>query len=118
MIILKNSANELLLERRPPTGIWGGLWCFPQCENENEIKQIAKQMKLTIKTQINLPKFTHTFTHFKLDIQPILLSVTQSPSRTVAETNTIWYHPSHTDQQKIGLPQPIKKLMANMIDDD
>ena len=31
-LVLRDASGALLLERRPPSGIWGGLWCFPECD--------------------------------------------------------------------------------------
>src|SRR5262249_30202530 len=54
--------GEVLLEKRPPTGVWGGLWCFPEAE--------PRAAKLAGKRR--LPVLRHEFTHFTLDIAPIL----------------------------------------------
>ena len=36
MLIAKDKAGDVFMQKRPPTGIWGGLWCFPQFDNEEE----------------------------------------------------------------------------------
>jgi len=69
-------ANEVMLEKRPTKGIWGGLWSLPETNDANA------QLGLL------LSKFTHTFTHFKLHIQPQLIHT--SKQNELLKPNTIW----------------------------
>jgi A/G-specific adenine glycosylase len=52
--------GSVLLERRPAPGIWGGLWCFPETK------------VLEARTLRELPLIEHGFTHFRLNIRPVL----------------------------------------------
>jgi len=66
--------DKVLLEKRPNTGIWGGLLSFPEVNQiENIIAFVDKNYGLSTQTAINLPEFIHTFTHFKLRIKPVKL---------------------------------------------
>jgi A/G-specific adenine glycosylase len=110
MLILHNTkANTVLLEKRPSPGIWGGLWSFPECPTKKEVEKWS-DAKLKIKT---LKKFTHVFTHFRLDITPIY--ITQHTKKTYGldfETEKTWYPLDNAPA--LGLPTPIKKILATL----
>jgi len=96
MLVIMNG-DEVMLERRPPSGIWGGLWSFPEAENSPENAQL-------------LPKLTHTFTHFKLHIQPQLLHA--SKNNQVMEPRTIWLNLD--DAIGAAIPTPVRKILLNL----
>ncbi len=110
LLIIMNNKQEILLEQRAPVGIWGGLWCFPACDNPNNIEtDLQKKYGLKIQSKKLLPAFRHTFSHFRLDITPIVLT-TQFISTQIMENKPIIWHNPHTPF-KYGLPQPITKLL-------
>jgi len=86
--------GEVLLEKRPPAGIWGGLWCLPERDDAAGKK---------------LPVLRHEFTHFTLDITPILRSVGTAPL-DAAEPGQIWL----SVEEAIGaaVPAPVRKLLV------
>jgi len=92
--------GEVLLEKRPATGVWGGLWCFPEVEPGPE--------KVAGKT---LPVLRHEFTHFTLDITPIVRYV-ESAAVRVAEPGQIWL----PLEEALGaaVPAPVRKLLAGL----
>lgn len=80
IILFDPEKQSLLLEKRPLTGIWGGLWCFPEfTEPQKTSGQIQKNfdpsLQFVIQSKQNLPVFRHTFSHFHLDIQPVLCQI-------------------------------------------
>ena len=110
MLVIANPENEILLQRRPSQGLWGGLWGFPECP-EQEVQTMLQQLQIEenqILTMAELTPFRHTFTHFHLDITPVQVEL-QKAQPTVAETNqALWYHPEKT--QDIGLTGPVTKI--------
>ena len=109
-LIITNGNQEILLERRPPIGIWGGLWSFPECLQKNEIIKICFQRYgLTVKLKpAKLTGLTHTFSHFHLLITPLLLQATNS--RLCMETpNLIWYDAQQI--QTVGTPKPVSHYL-------
>nr|VFK22855.1 MAG: A/G-specific DNA-adenine glycosylase [Candidatus Kentron sp. LFY] len=114
--------RSVLLERRPATGVWGGLWSFPECALEEDFNAWCATELGGVPTNMTpLPPFRHTFTHFHLDIHPILLSyrsITGSVSRTAtispfddrndgghADGNPIIWYP--LDESSISSPPPL-----------
>ncbi len=111
MLLIQNSSNEVFMQKRPPVGIWGGLWCFPQFENrENAIEWLNKNCAYNINEAVEIPTFTHTFSHFKLHIQalkipyktPIKLAVMESDDR-------LWYNINKEFDG--GLAAPVSQLL-------
>jgi A/G-specific adenine glycosylase len=112
MLMIRNPAGEVLLKQRPPTGLWGGLWCLPESpENENPAILCKTLSGHKPSYSENWPGWRHSFSHFHLDITPVLLDVKKTP-RNIAEQNMRWVLPA--DQQNIGLAAPVKRLLDQL----
>ena len=110
VMLLLMTGNEVLLEKRPPTGIWGGLWSLPEVAVGEDVQQLARQ-RFGLETQVlpALPVLTHTFTHFRLHITPQPLRVTgRSPQ--MQEPGLVWLDV----EEALGaaLPAPVRKLLG------
>lgn len=112
-IVIENKAGQVLLQRRPPFGVWGGLWSFPEAADESKlIERIAALGFRSACIRGRLRSMTHTFTHFRLEIQPLLL-VTGGTFEHVAEADDLcWY--SGEDSIRIGLPAPVSRLLKTL----
>jgi A/G-specific adenine glycosylase len=114
-LMLRNERGELLLEQNPPTGLWGGLWIFPQCETEAEITELYLRLGVTPEAEEILEVKRHTFSHFHLDYQPVQTTVASDDISVlqVAESpNQVWYNPRNP--LSLGMPAPIKALIADI----
>jgi len=107
MLVLMN-AGAVLLEQRPPVGIWGGLWSLPQADGEAEARRLAEALGAQWKSREALTVIEHGFTHYHLSIKPLLL---QSKARTqgVAEPGRAWL--PLAEAHGAALPAPVKKLL-------
>ena len=104
MLLLTNSKGEILLEKRPPTGIWGGLWSLPELEVEDDIAQQCEQRwGCRLKGMTDLSGFRHTFSHYHLDITPCRLQVL-SVSGEVRESEQQWCDASKADGYALATP--------------
>ena len=111
MLILL-SQKEVLLERRPPSGIWGGLWCFPELRNgEDVIAQSHARYGVTGAYGPQMESIKHGFTHFHLTIHPHIVEVTRRNSRTEQPGN-IWI--AIEDAQHAAIPTPVRKLLGSL----
>lgn len=109
MLLIQNDKGEILLQRRPPAGIWGGLWCPPETSSSDEPLLIENS---TIKIEHLLPIFRHTFSHYHLDITPALARL-DKPSDKVAESQErVWYNLN--SPQRLGLAAPVKKILEQI----
>jgi len=92
MLIIKNINDEILLLKRPSTGIWGGLWSFPECDLHHDYYLFShKDISLKLQYIDELEKITHQFTHFTLDIFPMVLSTSHRAAHKLDSTQLIWY---------------------------
>jgi A/G-specific adenine glycosylase len=111
MLLLRTAAGEVLLERRPPAGIWGGLWSFPECPPEADVADWCRE-RLGLAVAVGPPwnGLRHSFSHFHLDITPVPVVVAGS-SRTVMEGERfVWYNIRHPDDR--GVAAPVRRLLA------
>jgi A/G-specific adenine glycosylase len=111
MLLLKNPDGRIWLEQRPPTGLWGGLWCLPQIDNMKQLDGLLVSLGLDAKEQQTLMRFRHTFSHFHLDITPVLLAVRLQTQ--VADRQGLW-----TDAARLaslGLAAPVKRLLLETL---
>ncbi len=112
MFIHTEDEEQVLLYKRPSTGIWGGLWSFPECEFEDTQqiqKWIQKHYNFKVKKLTTLPSFRHCFTHFNLDISPIYVEIKLSSKQTIDKDSHYW----HTIGKPLnrGIAAPIKRLL-------
>jgi len=91
IMVIPQLMGKVLLKRRPPTGIWGGLWCFIEVSCESEIESQLSTLSLTSIKQQRLAPFRHTFSHFHLDITPVLIDCERSTSVQINDdSETCW----------------------------
>jgi A/G-specific adenine glycosylase len=115
MLLLGNRDGELLLERRPPSGIWGGLWSFPELVTGEDIDAwCARQLGMAVTHAGAWPVVRHTFSHFHLDITPHLARVRARPGRVMEDGRRVWYKPGLADER--GLAAPVERLVARYIE--
>ena len=114
MLLIKNQHNEILLEKRPPVGIWGGLWCLPVCDLAENIQNFCrKEFALEVTELETLTSFRHTFSHYHLDIFPVILRVNNSVLQLCEAKPLLWYN--EKSSRNLGFAAPIKKLLENNI---
>ena len=111
MLIVQNPDGEFLLHQRPQSGIWGGLWSFPEVESESEVATWLITHGITEADTESLDGFRHTFSHYHLEITPILIRP-QQPVTAVGEVAEHWYNPQQPAE--IGLAAPVKKLLQTL----
>lgn len=116
LLILKKGP-DILLYKRPPTGIWGSLWSLPEIAGLPELTAIQAHCWLHFKLHVNdfqsLASFRHTFSHYHLDIFPIVIELKKISAKIMEETQQIWYNPSKPNS--IGLPKPIQSIMRTLL---
>lgn len=97
--------GAVLLEQRPNKGIWGGLWSFPAFDTALQLEQhLATDDQL-----ITLPQIRHIFTHFKLDITPVLTH----RKAVVTHNNQRWVKIDQLSQ--LALPAPVEKFITSQL---
>ncbi len=112
-LIIRARAGELLLEQRPPTGLWGGLWGFPECEHPISEESIARHCERhfgqVVLSCTALQPISHGFTHYRLNIYPILCEASPLRATDVRDTASLWYNPRKPAE--VGLAAPVTALL-------
>ena len=102
MLILQQG-DQVLLQKRPPTGIWGGLWSLPEADMDKTPERHAEAIGLKVDTTAHWPRLRHAFTHFELDIHPVHLKVSGA-GRQVMESDTLWESIHETGTRAVAAP--------------
>lgn len=104
--VLITDGSRLLLERRPPSGLWGGLLVPP----EGDVEATLARLGLQATERQPLASLKHAFTHFRLTLQPTLCTVTASTG--CAEAGLEWL--ALDQAAEAGVPTPIRKLIRQV----
>ncbi len=112
-LICESNEKNVLMIKRPPIGIWGGLWSLPEINHEQNIESfLDEKFGLTILSQQALTGFRHTFSHYHLDIEPVRIKIELAKNR-IAEHDTLrWI--KNSDINTLGLAAPVKKLLESL----
>lgn len=111
-MLLMLFGNEVLLEKRPPSGIWGGLWSLPEISMQDIPSEIAlRRYGLLTEAEEPLPAIQHIFTHFKLEITPQPLTLSSKPLQ-VNTPNMIWM--PIEDAIGAALPTPVRNILLHL----
>ncbi len=111
--IIENDAGEILLERRPPSGVWGGLWCFPEIGEDERIPgAVTKRYGYIVQEKIEYPCIKHTFSHFRLLIRPVHFRIKEGMKRMNDAAMVIWT--KSCSPPVLGFPAPVVAILQNL----
>ena len=106
------SRGEVLLEKRPSSGIWGGLWSLPEAPAEGDPGTgLRERYGIQAGSITPLQPFEHAFTHFTLEVTPWRIDIRKPPA-IAAENGTTWL--SLGDISGAALPSPVKRLLQQL----
>jgi A/G-specific adenine glycosylase len=112
MLLAVDPSGHVLLQRRPPQGIWGGLWTPPQFEHAQAAAQFCASMLSAARLDPEpLPRLRHVFTHFELEITPLRARCQRVPE-VMEGGQMLWYNAR--EPARIGLPAPIATLLTSV----
>lgn len=112
VMIIPMWQRQVLLYKRPPAGIWGGLWGFYEVSENSSLKAKLEQLGIGDFQQQALSSFRHTFSHFHLDISPVVVYLKDIPQIGVNESQECWY--DLDNPPNVGLAAPTKKLFSTI----
>ena len=109
MLVLLH-AGQVLLEKRAPTGIWGGMWSLPEAAPDADLSVLcAHRYGAEVAAHEAMPTVAHGFTHFKLDIVPYKLMISRVTLRAAAP-GVMWLQVG--DALDAAIPAPVKRILA------
>ncbi|MCF8177598.1 MAG: A/G-specific adenine glycosylase [Sulfuritalea sp.] len=110
-LLVLRDGDRVLLETRPPLGIWGGLLSLPELPAKADARDWAEQrFACRVGAVSPEPSFVHSFSHFRLHIEPIQLHV--SPANLLMEPGCQWLALDGIDDA--ALPAPIRSILAGL----
>jgi A/G-specific adenine glycosylase len=112
-MLLAHFDGALYLEKRPASGIWGGMWSLPEVDDDTSISDWCdRHLAAEPESQNEWPLLRHSFSHYDLDIRPIDVRL-RNASRKVTEPDTgRWI--SLVDAPPVGLAAPVRKLVDTL----
>lgn len=112
-LLLLMEGPRYYFEKRPPSGIWGGMLSFPEAEvGEDLVALCRSRFGVDVEPMPALQSFTHTFTHFRLTIQPQPMRVAARISRC-AQGEGLWLAPDEAMTK--ALPAPIRRILESRV---
>lgn len=109
-ILFYNEDKQIYLEKRPPTGIWGGLWCLPSLEKNQQPKAGTHEFPtFDFQDRKAIMDLKHSFSHFRLHIEAIAVKAAPS-SDVVRETKGKWF--SVEELPNVGLARPVQTIIS------
>lgn len=116
LLLQDDPGKRILLERRPPRGIWGGLWSFPEYRDIDAALSWCQENAVPVHRHQTLTSRRHTFSHYHLDYTPVLVH-TENPKHFVMESGgAVWYKVETI--AKLGVPTPVRQLLQTLSCDE
>ena len=110
-MLLLLADDSILLEQRPPAGIWGGLWGLPEIAADADPRAWCRERFGAVPCRVRMgTPLRHTFSHFHLDIEPV--EVHLAGAAAVQEGASRWYRLGQP--LRVGLAAPVKKLLDGL----
>ncbi|QKJ88582.1 Adenine DNA glycosylase [Paramixta manurensis] len=110
-LLLMQRGDGVWLEQRPPVGLWGGLFCFPQFVTEAELRHWLQARGIDATALHQMTAFRHTFSHFHLDIVPMWLEL-PSGGAAMDDGAGLWYNLAQPPS--VGLAAPVERLLREL----
>ncbi|MGB5510213.1 MAG: A/G-specific adenine glycosylase [Woeseiaceae bacterium] len=111
-MLLASYDGQVFLERRPEAGIWGGLWSLPEIGTRSVDEWCSDTLNSAAARIETWQPLRHSFSHFDLDIQPIVVRVDAPLSKVADGDDATWYRLD--DAPPGGLAAPVKKLIEQL----
>lgn len=117
LLLVQNEQGEVLLQKRPPTGIWGGLWSLPECTLDDDVAELCQRHWRVRVTQVqDEAVLRHTFSHYHFDITPCRVRINNPGHCVMEDPGLLWYNSAHSELP--GLPAPVKLILNRYLQED
>ncbi len=111
VLVVRDPDGRVLLERRPTSGVWGGLYSLPElAADDSPSDWCARKLGAAVAAERVLATIEHAFTHFDLDLTPRLLELARSPAAVMDREDWRWCKPGA--KLDVGVPAPVAALLS------
>ena len=104
-MVMALSNDRVYLERRPPAGIWGGLWSFPEL-GEESVDDWCSRISPDAREEETWQPLRHSFSHYDLDIIPVVVRFDRM-TEAAGDADTTWHHLDEPPPG--GIAAPVQK---------
>jgi len=111
-LMLQGPEGQVFLQKRPAPGIWGGLWSFPELSPLEDAEDHARCHYGRVLEQNNWQSYRHSFSHYHLEIRPVLVRLARLPDKLGEAGTGGWYTPA--EARELGLAAPVKRLLEQI----
>ena len=116
MLVVRDDEGRVLLEQRPPVGIWAALWSLPETGDAASMRDVLRdRYAVRAGSSTALAGFVHSFSHYHLEVTPIVVHGARLP-RVAEHTGCGWY--SRDEWEALGLPAPVRRLLQTLFEDE
>jgi len=115
LMVARDAQGRVLLQRRPPTGVWAGLWSLPESPDHEAARAwLQTHLALDYDHAEAHPEFEHVFSHYRLQAEPLLWRGAQPAARIGDNPDLRWV--LRAELPATGLPAPIRRLLDSLPD--
>ena len=114
MLLVHDGRGRVLLESRPQSGIWGGLWGLPEYADRQAAEEgLAVWFGDNYQEIAVWPERRHSFSHFHLLITPVVIKLAGRQEWVMDGSSRVWYNTDKPDQR--GVAAPVSRLIEELI---
>jgi A/G-specific adenine glycosylase len=114
LLVLRDEGGRILLIRRPPTGVWAGLWSLPEMPDHDSARAwFTTHIDADFDHADAHPELEHVFSHYRLQAEPLVWGAVRERTRVADDSDLRWT--SVSDLPATGLPAPIRKLLGSLV---
>ncbi len=113
MAVIQDPDRGVLLVRRPPHGIWGGLWSLPESAEHTSLPAVVAALGLAGRLGTACAPIHHDFTHFRLSITPVPIEQISQRHDVAKWRDAMWYKGGGPGP---GMPAPIRRLLTHYLE--
>ena len=112
VLLARDAQSRVLLQRRPPTGVWAELWSLPEAADAHAACEWFKRhVDGDYESAETLPMVAHAFSHYRLRLQPLRWHGVAARPRVADNGDLRWV--SDAQLASLGIPAPIRKLLED-----
>jgi len=111
-MVLAVSENAVFLQRRPAAGIWGGLWSLPEMPATDVVDWCRRVLDHDGRSRETWSTLRHSFSHFDLDIEPVVVRGDVASSKVADADDTTWFDLG--EEPPGGIAAPVQKLIDRL----
>ncbi len=113
-LLVRDPEGRLLIEQRPPAGLWGGLWTLPEIPRDaSPDAWCLEHLGCAARQVEKRPSRRHSFSHFELEIFPHNLELSRMPNRVADQDHWLWITPDQASA--MAIPAPVRVILLELI---